>query len=166
MKSFLSGSVFGLVFAVILVTIYALATTGDLPALKGPDPSASAPVSKGVLDLICELQVDLDAQLELGVTNNELPRINLARIDFDKRSGWYQGKITISENRAGNLEFDDRQLTVSRPAMIRRFNRLIRSEQFTIDRRTGAFSQSLTMDDGKTINLIRGSCALVKSPPL
>jgi len=166
MKIFMAGSFFGLLCAVFIAAVYSLATTGDLNILKNNGNQTAAPQKNGVMDLICELQVDLDAQLELGITSHEQPRINIAKIDFDKRSGWYQGKITISENRAGNLEFDAKNLTVKRPAMIRRFNRLIRSEQFVINRVSGEFQQSLIMDDGKVINLIRGTCAKVIKAPL
>jgi len=166
MKSFIAGTFVGILCAVFLSIVYSLITTGELMILNNNRHQPAALQTKGTMDLICELQVDLDAQLELGITSHEQARINIAKIDFDKRSGWYQGKITISENRAGHLEFDDKNLTVSRPAMIRRFNRLIRSEQFVINRRSGEFLQSLTMEDGKVINLIRGTCAKVIKPPL
>lgn len=166
MKIFMAGSFFGILCAVVIAIVYSLATTGDMNILKNNGSQTAAPQKKGVMDLICELQVDLDAQLELGITSHEQPRISIAKIDFDKRSGWYQGKITISENRAGNLDFDEKNITVTRPAMIRRFNRLIRSEQFVINRNSGEFQQSLIMDDGKVINLIRGTCAKVIKAPL
>jgi len=166
MKSFIAGTFAGILCAMLFAIGYSVITTGEFAILNNTSNQPAALQTKGTMDLICELQVDLDAQLELGITSHEQPRINIAKIDFDKRSGWYQGKITISENRAGHLEFDDKNLTVSRPAMIRRFNRLIRSEQFVINRRSGEFLQSLTMDDGKVINLIRGTCAKVIKAPL
>lgn len=166
MKSFIAGTFAGILLAMLFAIGYSVITTGEFAILNNTSKQPDALQTKGTMDLICELQVDLDAQLELGITSHEQPRINIAKIDFDKRSGWYQGKITISENRAGHLEFDEKNLTVSRPAMIRRFNRLIRSEQFVINRRSGEFLQSLTMDDGKVINLIRGTCAKVIKAPL
>ena len=60
--------------------------------------------NKGVMDLICELELDLDGQLALGIKENEPSRITMAQIDFEKNSGWYQGKIAISESRAGTLQ--------------------------------------------------------------
>jgi hypothetical protein len=166
MKSFIAGTVIGIFCVVSFSLVYLLITTGEFE-IPNNNSNKSVPLqTKGTMDLICELQVDLDAQLELGITNHEQPRVNIAKIDFDKRSGWYQGKITISENRAGHLEFDEKNLTVSRPAMIRRFNRLIRNEQFVINRRSGEFLQSLTMEDGKVVNLIRGTCAKVIKAPL
>jgi hypothetical protein len=47
--------------------------------------------SKGKMDLICELELDLDGQLMLGIKENEPSRITMAEIDFEKKSGWYQG---------------------------------------------------------------------------
>ena len=121
--------------------------------------------NKGVMDLICELNLDLDGQLTLGITGAEPPRMSMAQIDFGKSSGWYQGRIAISENRAGNLSVQGNRLVVGRPAMFQRFGVMISREEFVIDRSTGAFSQSLTLSDGRNIVLIKGTCAQVHKPP-
>jgi len=114
--------------------------------------------------MICELKLDLDGQLALGITANEPNRVAMAQVDFDKASGWYQGRIAISESRAGNLTVQGNKLKVSRPAMFERFGVKITREEFVIDRATGDFQQSLTLQDGRQITLIRGTCARVIKP--
>ena len=57
------------------------------------------------------------------------------------------------------------KLVVSRPAMFQKFGVMISREEFVIDRSTGAFSQSLTLNDGRNVVLIKGTCAQVHKPP-
>jgi len=129
------------------------------------DASAARTANKGVMDLICELKLDLDGQLALGITANEPNRMSMAQIDFSKNAGWYQGKIAISEGRAGNLTVAGNLLRVSRPAMFQRFGVMITQEEFTVDRSTGEFTQTLSIRDSKSVTLIRGTCAKVIKPP-
>lgn len=121
--------------------------------------------NKGVMDLICELELDLNGQLKLGITDKEPSRITMAQVDFEKNSGWYQGKIAISESRAGTLQLMGTRLKVSRPAMFQRFGVMIAGEEFVIDRKTGRFVQTLTLSDGQVVTLITGTCAQVTKPP-
>lgn len=121
--------------------------------------------NKGVMDLICELELDLNGQLKLGITDKEPTRITMAQIDFEKNSGWYQGKIAISENRSGTLQLMGTRLKVTRPAMFQRFGVMIAGEDFVIDRKTGRFVQTLTLSDGQAVTLITGTCAQVTKPP-
>lgn len=121
--------------------------------------------NKGVMDLICELELDLDGQLALGIKENEPSRITMAQIDFEKKSGWYQGRIAISESRSGTLQLVGTRLKVYRPAMFQRFGVMITGEEFVIDRKTGSFVQSLNLKDGRTVKLIKGTCAKVIKPP-
>ena len=121
--------------------------------------------SKGKMDLICELELDLDGQLMLGIKENEPSRITMAEIDFEKKSGWYQGKIAISESRAGTLTLMGTRLKVYRPAMFQRFGVMITGEEFVVDRKTGSFVQSLSLNDGRNVKLIKGTCAKVIKPP-
>jgi hypothetical protein len=121
--------------------------------------------SKGVMDLICELELDLDGQLALGIKENEPSRITMAQVDFEQKSGWYQGKIAISESRAGTLTLMGTRIKVYRPAMFQRFGVTISGEEFVIDRKTGRFEQSLSLSDGRTVKLIKGTCAQVIKPP-
>jgi hypothetical protein len=121
--------------------------------------------SKGVMDLICELELDLDGQLALGIKENEPSRITMVQVDFEKKSGWYQGKIAISESRAGTLSLMGTRLRIYRPAMFQRFGVMITGEEFVVDRKTGSFVQSLSLQDGRTVKLIKGTCAKVIKPP-
>lgn len=121
--------------------------------------------SKGVMDLICELQLDLDGQLALGIKENEPARVTMAQIDFDQKSGWYQGKIAISESRAGTVTLMGTRVKVYRPALFQRFGTTVSGEEFVVDRKTGQFEQSLSLSDGRTVKLIKGTCAQVIKPP-
>jgi hypothetical protein len=121
--------------------------------------------NKGVMDLICELELDLDGQLALGIKENEPSRVAMAQIDFEKKSGWYQGRIAISESRAGTLTLMGTRVKVYRPAMFQRFGVMISGEEFVLDRKTGRFEQSLSLSDGRTVKLIKGTCAQVNKPP-
>jgi len=164
MKQLLIGSAIG---AAITAGVFGLvmATSGQSrPSTPAPAASTDKPRSQGPLDMICELKLDLDGQLALGITANEPNRVAMAQVDFDKGSGWYQGRIAISESRAGNLTVQGNKLKVSRPAMFERFGVKITREEFVIDRTTGDFQQSLTLQDGRTITLIRGTCARVIKP--
>lgn len=118
----------------------------------------------GVMDLICELELNLDGQLALGIKENEPNRIAMAQIDFEKKSGWYQGKIAIAESRSGSLTLMGTRLKVYRPAMFQRFGVMISGEEFVVDRKTGSFEQSLNLQDGRNIKLIKGTCAKVIKP--
>lgn len=164
MKQALFGFTAG---AALVAAIFGLLALTSDPA-TAPEVSATSssakPPSSGVLDLICELRLDLDGQLALGITANEPNRMAMAQVDFDKGSGWYQGKIAISESRAGNLLVAAQKLKVSRPAMFERFGVKITREEFEVDRQTGDFKQSLTLQDGRVITLIRGTCARVIKP--
>lgn len=133
-----------------------------------PELSASPSMpgsSKGVMDLICELELDLDGQLALGIKENEPARVAMAQIDFEKKSGWYQGRIAISESRAGTLTLMGTRVKVYRPAMFQRFGVMVSGEEFVVDRKTGRFEQSLSLSDGRTVKLIKGTCAHVIKPP-
>ena len=133
---------------------------------SGPvGPGGTKAATSGVIDLICELHLDIEGQLALGIQGNEPPRITMAQVDMDKSSGWYQGKLSISESRAGVLKVEGNKFVVSRPAMFQRFGVSINKEEFTVDRTTGAFEQSLGITDGRTVKLIRGTCAKVIKPP-
>ena len=135
-----------------------------IPAGPAGTGGAKAATS-GVIDLICELHLDIEGQLALGIQGNEPPRITMAQIDLDKSAGWYQGKLSISESRAGVLTVQGNKFVVSRPAMFQRFGVSINKEEFTVDRTTGTFEQSLGITDGRTVKLIRGTCAKVIKPP-
>ena len=163
MKKLLGGMAIG---AAVVGGVWGLVS---LLSDNAQEPSALSAVkpgsNKGVLDMICELSMDLDGQLALGITANEPSRITMAQVDFEKGTGWYQGKIAISETRGGSLNVVGSKLLVSRPAMFQRFGVMINREEFTVDRKTGSFEQSIGTQDGKTIKLIKGTCAQVIKPP-
>jgi hypothetical protein len=137
----------------------------DVPAPAARAGGSGSGASAGVIDLICELHLDIEGQLALGIQGNEPPRITMAQVDVDKRAGWYQGKLSISESRAGTLTVQGNKFVVTRPAMFQRFGVSINKEEFTVDRTTGAFEQSLGITDGRTVKLIKGTCAKVIKPP-
>jgi len=163
MNKLLGGIVIG---ALLTASIYGLVHV-MLDESSAPDipQDILAQRRTGMMDLICELQLDLDGQLALGINANEPARMSLAQIDFDRKSGWYQGRLAISEGRAGNLTVVGPRLIVSRPAMFQRFGVTISKEDFVIDRSNGSFTQSISTQDGRTITLIRGTCAQVIKPP-
>jgi len=161
MKTFLSGAGAG---AALVGTLWGV-MVAMAPDQQVPASLRETRNNKGVMDLICELNLDLDGQLALGITGAEPPRMSMAQVDFGKTSGWYQGRIAISESRAGNLSVQGNKLVVSRPAMFQKFGVMISREEFVIDRSTGAFSQSLTLNDGRNVVLIKGTCAQVHKPP-
>jgi len=164
MKNLLGGIVIG-VFASVLAIGVGHLLSDDTTVLPNIPRDVGNDRRPGVMDLICELQLDLDGQLALGISANEPARIAMAQIDFEKKSGWYAGRLAISEGRAGNLTVKGNQLIVTRPAMINRFGTVINREDFVIDRASGDFVQTLGLQDGRNIKLIRGTCAKVIKPP-
>lgn len=133
---------------------------------SAPRPASMAGrQSSGIIDMICELHLDIEGQMALGIQGNEPSRVTIAQVDLDKKAGWYQGRLTITESRAGTLAVQGSKLVVTRPAMFERFGVMITQEQFTVDRDTGDFVQSLSINDGRNIKLIKGTCAKVTKPP-
>ena len=165
LKNTAIGAAIGIVFMASIWGLVHVMSEDSPPTAAFMSDGKIPGANKGVLDLICELELDLDGQLALGIKENEPSRITMAQIDFEKNSGWYQGKIAISESRAGNLHLVGTRLQVSRPAMFQRFGVMISREEFEVDRKTGRFVQSLTVENGKVIKLIKGTCAKVIKPP-
>jgi hypothetical protein len=164
MKILLGGFALGMAAMAAIFGVVSVITQ-DSSAPDIPQDVGIARRDGSVMDLICELQLDLDGQVALGIQANEPPRMAMAQIDLAKKSGWYQGRLAISDGRAGNLEVKGQQLIVSRPAMFPRFGTVITRESFVIDRSTGSFSQTLDTQDGRSVKLIRGTCARVFKPP-
>ncbi len=164
MKAFLLGAGVG---AITILGVWGiLSVTGE-----GRSPSAelaaSAETEKNpsVVELICELSLNVEGQLALGIKDDVPSRITLAQVDFEKNSGWYQGKLAISESRSGTLTVAGSKLRVVRPAMFERFGVMINREEFIIDRKTGNFQQTIGTKDGRIIPLINGTCAQVIKAP-
>ena len=89
----------------------------------------------------------------------------MAQIGCERKSGGCQGKVAISESRAGTLNLMGTRMKIYRPAMFQRFGVMITGEEFVVDRKTGSFVQSLSLQDGRTVKLIKGTCAKVIKPP-
>ena len=88
-----------------------------------------------------------------------------AGLDYKNKAGWYQGEFSISESRKGKLVMQGTKAVVTRPAMFERFGVMITGEQFTLERSTGEFVQTLTIRDGRKVDLIRGYCGkLIRAP--
>ena len=164
MKSFFFGAAVG---ATAIFGVWGIVhLTGEAPSAAGTLEAQMQPVSNpDVVELICELKLDVQGQLALGIKDEVPSRMTLAGIDFAKKSGWYQGKIAISESRAGILTVAGSKLHVVRPAMFERFGVVINREEFTIDRKTGSFQQTIGTKDGRIIPLISGTCAQVIKAP-
>jgi hypothetical protein len=164
MKSFWLGVGAGAVAVASVWGIVAItADSGKRPAQA--ERQAVLKKDSGVLDLICELSLNVEGQVALGLKDESPSRITLAQVDFDKKSGWFQGKIAISESRAGSLTVIGNKLQVARPAMFERFGVMITREEFVIDRQSGRFDQTITTREGRTISLISGHCAQVIKAP-
>jgi hypothetical protein len=161
----IGASVGALVMGGVWGLVHVMAEPGGPSADSQMSTSLTPGANKGVMDLICELELDLNGQLKLGITDKEPTRITMAQIDFEKNSGWYQGKIAISESRAGTLTLIGTRLKIYRPAMFQRFGVMITGEEFVVDRKTGSFVQSLNLNDGRNVKLIKGTCAKVIKPP-
>jgi hypothetical protein len=132
---------------------------------RNAEHALAAQKDAGVIDLICELSLNVEGQVALGLKDDVPSRMTLAQVDFEKKSGWFQGKIAISESRAGTLAVFGPKLKVSRPAMFERFGVMITREEFVIDRQTGRFEQTITTREDRIIPLISGTCAQVIKAP-
>jgi len=116
------------------------------------------------LSLICETSQSIPVD-GIALATTPMRSAATAGIDFAGHAGWYQGQIAISESRKGTLSVDGERLVVSRPAMFQKFGEMITREEFSIDRKTGAFIQSITLQSGRTVSLIRGYCGLFAKAP-
>jgi hypothetical protein len=164
MKTFLLGAGLGAVAILGVWGILSVTSAERTPAveLASTTPSEKDP-SK--IELICELSLNVEGQLALGIKDDVPSRITLALVDFEKNSGWYQGKLAISESRPGTLKVVGNKLHVVRPAMFERFGVMINREEFIVDRKTGDFQQTVGTKDGRIIPLINGTCAQVIKAP-
>ena len=127
-------------------------------------PSAAPQVTDSQFTVVCH------ATQSLPVNGFDAPpkvftETLLGNLDFDNKTGWYQGQFAISESRKGSLTQEGSMVRVSRPALFERFGAMVTGEQFTIERTTGEFLQSLTLKDGRIFDLIKGYCGkLIKAP--
>lgn len=90
----------------------------------------------------------------------------VAGINLNDNTGWYQGQIAISETRKGTLAVNQSgEIVVSRPALFERYGAMITGEQFTLNRVTGEFIQSVTLSDKRSIVMIKAYCGKMTKPP-
>ena len=90
----------------------------------------------------------------------------VAGINLKDKTGWYQGQIAISETRKGTLTINESgEIIVGRPALFERYGAMITGEQFTLNRDTGEFIQSVTLSDKRRIVMIKAYCGkMIKAP--
>ena len=156
-------AVFGIVLLGALIA-YQVGLHAARPAGAAAELDAEAGGNDQTLNLICDLKVsmprdDLDSQREVYT------QMFIAGIDFASRSGWYQGQFAISETRKGTVTTEGATLHVRRPAMFPRFGVMVAGEAFSLNRETGEFRQSLTLQDGRTLELMRGYCGRFRKAP-
>jgi hypothetical protein len=116
------------------------------------------------LSLICDLRVSMP-RADLDSPRENYTQMFIAGIDFASRSGWYQGQFAISEMRKGTVTSEGATLTVRRPAMFPRFGVMIAGEAFSLNRENGEFRQWLTLQDGSTLELMKGYCGRFAKAP-
>lgn len=126
--------------------------------------SESGKNDKTPLNLICDLKVSMPVK-DLDSPRQAFTQMVIAGIDFSNLSGWYQGQFTISETRKGTLSTEGSVLHVRRPAMFQRFGVMVTGEEFTLNRATGEFRQSLNLQDGRTLELMSGYCGKFAKAP-
>lgn len=116
------------------------------------------------ITFLCEANYSVPTN-GLDGPNKDYKEMMAAGLDYKNKAGWYQGIFSISESRKGALVLQGDKAVVSRPAMFERFGVMVTSEQFTLNRSTGEFTQSLTIKDGRKIEIIHGYCGkLTKAP--
>lgn len=156
--SVIAASIIGIWFAYDstepLEAIHSLTT----PAVSAKKPRADH------FDLVCE------GKIATPVNGFDSPfkivnQTFIAGIDIANHTGWYQGNFAISEARKGTATTRGNMVTVSRPALFERYGSMITAEEFTLDRASGIFEQSVTLSDKRRIILINAYCGmLIKAP--
>jgi hypothetical protein len=152
----------------IVILVALIAYQVGLHSVRSGGASAALDAEPGSngksLNLICDLKVSMPRN-DLDSPRENYTQMFIAGIDFGSRSGWYQGQFAISETRKGTVTTEGAILHVRRPAMFPRFGVMIAGEAFSVNRETGEFRQSLTLQDGRTIELMRGYCGRFAKAP-
>lgn len=157
------------IFAVVGYLAYAQGWVQfKTPTAKSVDEQLQANEKKSDdedgVTFICEAKYTMPINDLDGPTKKHTEMI-AAGLDYKNMTGWYQGEFSISESRKGKLVMQGSKALVSRPAMFERFGVMVTSEQFTLDRATGEFLQSLSFKDGRKVEFIKGFCGkLTKAP--
>ena len=130
----------------------------------GNKPMDAVNKTTGESKFICEVTISMpqrSLEAEPKVYNDML----VAGVDYDQKTGWYQGDFAISEGHKGSLKVNGTKILVSRPAMFERFGVMITQEEFTIDRADGSFVQTLTFKGDKTRHVLKGFCGGLTTAP-
>ena len=133
----------------------------DVPAQSA---AAVPQTSEATITLVCE------ATHSMPVNGFDAPprvqtKTIIVGLEFEAKTGWYQGDLVLSEARKGSLTQKDGKILVSRPAMFERFGTMVTGEQFTVVRATGEFQQTLFLKGDRSFDLIKGYCGrLIKAP--
>lgn len=134
---------------------------------EGPTPDqalSKLKLSTDNANFVCEVIVSMpkgDLKAEPQVYSD----VVVVGLDYEQKSGWYQGEFSISESRKGNMVLEGSKAVVSRPAMFQRFGEMIIGEEFTFDRSNGAFVQTLTFKGGNRRHILKGTCAKMSPAP-
>ena len=163
-KNFIAISMLLLLAIIGCVICYQLGKTSANSKEPDAELRGDAASGKKSLDLICDLKVNMP-QSDLSSPRQSYTQIVIANIDFANLSGWYQGQFAISESRKGSVTMEGSVLHVRRPALFPRFGVMISGEEFTINRATGAFLQNISIQDGRTIELMSGFCGKYTKAP-
>lgn len=159
--------------AVVLVLVSGMAAFGVYAGwihLGAPTDKAAASKemdkdkNTGEAKFICEVTISMPQRTldaEPKVYNDML----IAGVDYDQKTGWYQGDFAISEGHKGALKLNGSKISVSRPAMFERFGVMIIQEDFTIDRADGSFVQTLTFKGDRTRHILKGFCGGLTTAP-
>ena len=128
-------------------------------------PATAQKASAKEFTMVCEVT------LTLPVKGFDAPSVSytellLAGVDLDNKTGWYQGQFALSDTRKGTLTQQGGKITVSRPALFERYGAMITGEQFTLKRSSGEFVQTLSLQDGRKFDLIKGYCGKLTKAPL
>jgi hypothetical protein len=146
-----------LVFIVLLVVAVSIGVLTANGRLKWADEPKNAFKNKGLLKVICEVEISRPTN-GLGQPFETEAMTIPAEFDFEEKTGWYPGEFTISENRKGTLTINDSILEISRPAMFKKYGFVVLGDHATLDRTNGAFKQWLDLEGQKRLDLITGQC--------
>ena len=159
--------------AIVLLLVLALGAFGVYAGWihlgsTGPKGAATKEIEKekntGEAKFICEVTISMPQrtlEAEPKVYNDML----IAGVDYDQKTGWYQGDFAISEGHKGARTVNGSKIAVSRPAMFERFGLMIIQEDFTIDRADGSFVQTLTFKGDRTRHILKGFCGGLTTAP-
>jgi len=154
--------VVGAVAVVLVVTLVYVLVDDDAPA-AAPAAGANSLDTK-VFDFICEVTV-LQPIADIAGPRKSSTQYIVGGVDVPRGSGWYAGQYAMSETRKGTVSVKGTLIEVKRPALFQRYGGTVASEEYTLDRASGEFRQSLLFQDGQKVSLIKGQCGRFIRPP-